>query len=228
MQNLLSRGITFLTYCIADKISARRSIPSAGYSGLGYRPQNYKPDLSDYTAYITIRCRFLRSPRGRAALLYGGLISRLALATETSWNAVLRGPIASDSLFASGICLWDGHTTSAYWDDCLTENELDLICGVYHMATEQRDPNLFNGEQTTTLSWWPRPQSYAPSAMNVGWWTPIWESWYQKHLHRLESGLGAVASHTAWKHNLKLERKLPPYVEVLEKCSADILAVLRP
>ncbi|KAJ7851571.1 hypothetical protein B0H13DRAFT_1643942, partial [Mycena leptocephala] len=192
---------------------------------LGYRPLNYKPDMRDYRSYVAVRSRFLLSARGRAALLYGGIIGRLAR-SEVSSEEVLRGP--SDDVLIDGICLWDGHSTAAYWDDRLTGEEVDLICGVYHVATGQYDGNLQNGEQTATLSWWPRPHSFAASGINFGWWTPMWETWYQKRLRQLENGPGTLATHTQWKHNLKLERRAPPYTEAIEKCAADILATLRP
>ncbi|KAJ7132400.1 hypothetical protein C8R44DRAFT_537595, partial [Mycena epipterygia] len=61
------------------------------YSGLGFRPANYKPDLQDYHTYVSIRRQFLRSPRGRAALLYGGIVGRLARSV-VSEDEVFRGP----------------------------------------------------------------------------------------------------------------------------------------
>jgi hypothetical protein len=64
--------------------------------------------------------------------------------------------------------------------------------------------------------------------MNVGWWTPMWEAWYQRRLQQVESGNGILANHNKWKHNLKTERKAPPYIEAAERCAAHILEVLRP
>ncbi|KAJ7857376.1 hypothetical protein B0H13DRAFT_1641034 [Mycena leptocephala] len=126
--SLLARGITFLACCRSTSTSsARTGIRRRGYSGLGYRPLNYKPDMRDYRSYVAVRSRFLLSARGRAALLYGGIIGRLAR-SEVSSEEVLRGP--SDDVLIDGICLWDGHSTAAYWDDRLTGEEVDLICGV--------------------------------------------------------------------------------------------------
>ncbi|KAJ7882171.1 hypothetical protein B0H13DRAFT_1629592 [Mycena leptocephala] len=131
--SLLARGIAFLTCCRSANTSpARTGIRRRGYSGLGYRPPNYKPDMRDYRSYVAVRSRFLLSARGRAALLYGGIIGRLAR-SEVSSEEVLRGP--SDDVLIDGICLWDGHSAAAYWDDRLTDEEIDLICGVYHVAT---------------------------------------------------------------------------------------------
>ncbi|KAJ6471320.1 hypothetical protein C8R47DRAFT_988280 [Mycena vitilis] len=132
-ENLLSRGMSFMTCCRSTITSpAPSKLQRRYYSGLGYRPPNYKPDMRDYQVYVAIRQRFMGSPRGRAALLYGGIVGRLAR-SEASMEEALRGP--SDDALVEGMCLWDGRSPFAYWDDCLTQQEIDLICGVYHVAT---------------------------------------------------------------------------------------------
>ncbi|KAJ7079664.1 hypothetical protein C8R43DRAFT_910075 [Mycena crocata] len=133
MENLLTRGMTFLTCCRFTQCSMiPSSRPSHRRTGLGYRPLKYKPNLTDYAAYVSLRDNFFQSPRGRAALMYGGIIGRLARA-EAYAEDVFRGP--SGNVLIDGICLWDGRSRSAYWDDALTQDEIDLICGVYHVAT---------------------------------------------------------------------------------------------
>ncbi|KAJ7833894.1 hypothetical protein B0H13DRAFT_1653562, partial [Mycena leptocephala] len=132
IESLLARGIQFLV-CSRSKKLPSTKLPSRNlYSGLGYRPQNYIPDAHDYKSYVGIRNQFLLSPRGRAAVLHGGVVGRLARAV-VSIDDVLRGP--TDDADIDGICLWDGHSQSAYWDDYLTEQEINLICGVYHIST---------------------------------------------------------------------------------------------
>ncbi|KAJ7675588.1 hypothetical protein DFH06DRAFT_977454 [Mycena polygramma] len=132
IEPLLARGMRFRVCFRATK--DRTPTPPARrlYSGLGYRSPNYKADAQDYQAYVTIRDQFFLSPRGRAALLHGGLIARLAR-PMVSDEDVLRGP--TDDATVDGIRLWDGRSPSAYWDDSLTDHEIDLICGVYHVST---------------------------------------------------------------------------------------------
>ncbi|KAJ7655792.1 hypothetical protein DFH06DRAFT_992353 [Mycena polygramma] len=132
IEPLLARGMRFRVCFRATK--DRTPTPPARrlYSGLGYRSPNYKADAQDYQAYVTIRDQFFLSPRGRAALLHGGLIARLAR-PMVSDKDVLRGP--TDDATVDGIRLWDGRSPSAYWDDSLTDHEIDLICGVYHVST---------------------------------------------------------------------------------------------
>jgi hypothetical protein len=132
---LLKRGIPFNT-CIRGPCPTQlqRQIQSH-YGGLGYRPQNYRPDYIDYKAYECLRNQFLLSPRGRAAMLAGGIVARLAREV-VRLEGVCIGP--SDGVLESGICFWDGKQSSAaYWDDKLTEDESDLICGVYRVDTGQ-------------------------------------------------------------------------------------------
>jgi hypothetical protein len=138
---LLHRGIAF-NICIRGPAYAP-PIPRLlyRYGGLGYRPQGYKPDHIDYAAYESLRRRFLCSPRGRAAILAGGIVARLAR-EDVRYEDVCNGP--SDSVFENGICLWNGKESSlAYWDDQLSEDELDLICGVYRVDTGRQTTNQF-------------------------------------------------------------------------------------
>ncbi|KAJ6579919.1 hypothetical protein B0H10DRAFT_1835021 [Mycena sp. CBHHK59/15] len=188
------------------------------HSGLGFRPRNYQPDRRDYETYVAIRNQFLSTPRGRAALLYGGIVGRLAREAVSN-DEVMKGP--SDDAPITGICLRNGSSMAAYWDNQLTEEELDLICGVYHIAT-------VGGRQVMTVSWWPKPSAFTLSGLNVGWWTPECESWYQKRVRQIEGFTAKLSTHADWKHNLKLERQCLTYSEAVEKCSAQILSVLRP
>jgi hypothetical protein len=129
---LLHRGIAFNTFIHANAGQpARLIIPR--YSGLGYRPVNYQPTIHDYQSYECKRNHFLRSPRGRAALLAGGLIARLAR-DVVNFDDVCYGP--SDEFYRDGFCLKDEKYLSfALWDDYLTEDEQDMICGVYKVDT---------------------------------------------------------------------------------------------
>ncbi|KAJ7117840.1 hypothetical protein C8R44DRAFT_791501 [Mycena epipterygia] len=206
MEKLLSRGIAFRTCYRAEY--------STGHRHLKARQPPHYSGLGDYQFYVAVRRSFLRSPRGRVALLYGGIVSMEEVFRESSDDALI-----------DRSCLWDGHSTSGYWVEHLKEEEIDLICGVYHVSTGQRD---IHGPQTSTLSWWPRPPAFNASGINVGWWTPMWETWYKRRLQQVESGNGILATHTEWKSNIQLQRKAPPYTEAVEKCAANILAVLRP
>ncbi|KAF8143414.1 hypothetical protein K438DRAFT_1633654 [Mycena galopus ATCC 62051] len=132
IEKLLGRNIQFLV-CFRSR-TIQHSLPSVRrqYSGLGFRPKDYHPTVADYQSYVSIREQFLLSPRGRAAKTYGGIVGRLACTTVAD-EEVLRGP--TDDADMDGLCLWDGQSNYAYCDDYLTEEEIDLICGVYHIST---------------------------------------------------------------------------------------------
>jgi hypothetical protein len=161
---------------------------------LGVRSAACNPDAADYAAYEVARDRFLLSPHGRAALLKGGIVWRLAM-EFLSPGIVLAGP--SDIASASGYIM---HLLGIgdFCDDDLSEDELDLICGVYRVYTGNAvlipdDVNSLNcciegsGDQVSHLSWWPKHSTWVKSLFNVGYWTPLAEDWFQKRLAEIRS-----------------------------------------
>jgi hypothetical protein len=131
---LLKKGASFNTAVSAIDLPTSISCPSPErFVGLGFRDADYKPDAFDYAAYEERRTTFLLTPRGRAAMMQGGIVWRLAKETlEDRWNDVVQGP--TDSVRSTGeeLKLVDGRSL---WDDRLTTEELNLICGVYKQAT---------------------------------------------------------------------------------------------
>ncbi|KAJ7085985.1 hypothetical protein C8R43DRAFT_965154 [Mycena crocata] len=231
---LLSRGIPFRLCLHEKRIQPPPCLPMKNngikrvnvFSGLGYRPKDYKPDLRDYKGYVALRSNFLRTPRGRAALQYGGIVGRLAR-FEVPDDEVIVGP--TNSVFITGACWRDGENMGSFCDDELTADEIDLICGVYHISTGQCDSGSSNiDEQTSTQSWWPKPAAFEISDMNVGWWSPLCEEWFQKRLQQIASGTATLPTHARWKHNLKRDRKFPIYMKGLEQQAALAVASFRP
>jgi hypothetical protein len=127
--NLLTCGTPFLTL---KPLSPRTvALPRPSFT-LGWRREGYKPDVKDYAAYVHLRDSFLREPHARAALLKGGIVWRLAVDSLSSADA-LAGP--SQHVLDYGTCV---HTEDGdLWDDDLSEDELNLICGVYKVFTGQ-------------------------------------------------------------------------------------------
>ncbi|KIJ24889.1 hypothetical protein M422DRAFT_119477, partial [Sphaerobolus stellatus SS14] len=93
---------------------------------LGIRSPEYQPVMTDYQAYILLRNIFLRSPRGRLALLSGGILWRLAIEVIGD-DAVLGFPSEKD-MYIEDIILSTERT--CYGRERLTNDEIDLICGV--------------------------------------------------------------------------------------------------
>ncbi|KAJ7668605.1 hypothetical protein DFH06DRAFT_982938 [Mycena polygramma] len=152
----------------------------------------------DYAAYQQRRVAFFHSPRGRAALCAGGIIGRLARARVPD-DRVSLGP--SDEVFQTGVRLCDGQGQTAYWDDMLSVDDIDVICGVYVVATDK------DGLQKKTISWWPKPDIFSSSGLNVGWWSPDCERWFQKRSREIQSQHAELFTHNEWKHKLRFIQK---------------------
>lgn len=115
--------------------------------GLGWRPKGYKPDGLDYLVYENkVRDFLMDSSRARAALMTGGIVWRLAMEFigEDGLKSVLEGP--SDRVSQNIFSTCRGKTASdnaperfAWWDDSLTNKEMDLICGTYKVYTGKYD-----------------------------------------------------------------------------------------
>jgi len=131
--DLLS-GLRSLRTCIrAPPRSTCFTTARTWSSALGYRPKYYQFTEVDYYSYLTTLEDFFHSPRGRAALLKGGIIARLAEQFIT-FEDVGHGP--SDDVLQFGHCQKSsGDPSLGYWDDELTVEEIDLICGVYRVDT---------------------------------------------------------------------------------------------
>jgi hypothetical protein len=124
---LYSRGIAFKT-CLVINYRITHDRPAV--IGLGYRLSGDVPSTRDYATYENIRNKFLSTPRARAALLKGGIIWRLARDVIPE-AAVLSGPSAEVYKTGQQIECESG----ILLDDELSEDELNLVSGVYKVFT---------------------------------------------------------------------------------------------
>ena len=106
---------------------------------LGWRSPDFRPDGWDFKAYETRAIDVLSAPRGRAALLHGGIIWRIAveLLGQGGLSDVLRGPSAD--IWRHGREVHEDGGKSWY-EDALTTYELDVISGVYKVYTGETHP----------------------------------------------------------------------------------------
>ncbi|KAJ7437513.1 hypothetical protein FB451DRAFT_1152562 [Mycena latifolia] len=223
--HLRQLGVEFRV-CIRDSPCQAPLLPRPPrFSGLGFRPKSYRPTPLDFRAYETHRDRFLKSPRGRAALFAGGIVGRLARQIVNPDLASL-GPSAE--VFQSGVCLWDGaSSTASYWDDSLTEYEVDLICGIYEVGTG-RVSKFRDDTQTTRLSWWPTPSSFKASGLNIGWWSPACEEWLQKRLDDIKNGKADLKTQKEWTSNIRFFAACRKVGHANEDLAAEYLSHLLP
>jgi len=130
---LVNEGIRFHTLQPLPPRPSVKSNIGAVRSSISIRVRDYKFGLEDYHAYVQERARILSSPRGRAALLEGGLIGRLAKEHLGHHSAAL-GPSSAVTQRRQGFSFTDADDIT-YWDDRLTDDEIHLICGMYHCYT---------------------------------------------------------------------------------------------
>ncbi|KAJ3883958.1 hypothetical protein GG344DRAFT_16757, partial [Lentinula edodes] len=134
VQRLIQEGFSFNT--LSPYLPPTNQVPPPQRRSvvLGRRPSNFNPGLAEYLAYEYRRNSFLRSTRGRAAILAGGIIARLARRIVDE-NDVFDGPTDKALHGQQALCVWDRTQHAAFWDDNLSEDEVDLISGSYEVAT---------------------------------------------------------------------------------------------
>ena len=77
--------------------------------------------------------RLLSSPQGHAALLEGGIIGQIAK-EHLGHNSAALGPSSAVMIYCQGFSFMDAAGVM-YWDDQLTDDEIHMICSVYHCYT---------------------------------------------------------------------------------------------
>ena len=129
-RELLNHGIRFST------LLPVRPLPSfvGPVITVPVRLPGYEFTQDDYYAYEQQRAALLSDPRvARAALLRGGIVWRLAVAT-LSFDDVLEGPTTAATLQRRGIIIRSENSVDLC-DDGLSQLELDIICGLHHCLT---------------------------------------------------------------------------------------------
>ena len=142
----------------------------------------------------------LNSPRGRAALKEGGIVWRLAM-EDLQQDAIFNGPTE----MRSQVFITDGLEC---YDDVLTDQELEIICGVYYVGTG-------HDNQASHKSWWPKAAQFAN--WDLGWWTPVQEQWYQQRKALILEGKADLKNGTQWRASLKVTRA---YTKTMKKVEA--------
>ena len=161
---LLSNGIPFRTLRPLGGAAGVNCWPLTDFP-IPIRFPNYQFTTHDYAVYLRDRESLLLQPRGRAALLQGGIVWRLALET-VGMEVALEGPSSDVTDYRFGISFSSGDLDSGvrYWDDELTNDELILLCGGYRFYTgmscyfcpKGRTSCIAGqGIQTAYKSWWP-------------------------------------------------------------------------
>ncbi|KAF8868722.1 hypothetical protein BD779DRAFT_1396287, partial [Infundibulicybe gibba] len=77
-------------------------------------------------------------------------------------------------------------------DELLSEEDEDVICGVYRTYTGVVK------DQVSDRSWWPKTHTWEKSGYNVGYWSIDCENFYQRRLEEIKSGQGPATA-TEWR-----------------------------
>jgi hypothetical protein len=132
-RRLLERNIPFRTL-LALPCSPRQKTIAQPYTPSSHREKKHKFTVADFEAAM-LRCQAVLSlPQGRAALLRGGIVARIAK-EYLSVDGVLAGPSLEVTAHRVGYLGSSGTTDILYCDDELTENEIAAICGTYTLYT---------------------------------------------------------------------------------------------
>ena len=163
---------------------------------LGIRLKGYSFTREDYDEYLRRRNHLLRGHKGRAALMHGGIIARIAREI-TEPAAVLDGPIYGDDV----ICEYND---LFFVDDQLTKSDKYIICGVYFTQTEQspEGETLVNGA-IRELSWWPQDSLWTSMGCYLlTEWTQLAEVFFEKRIHFLQTKL-TIFGVSEWRPTLR-------------------------
>ncbi|KAG1875736.1 hypothetical protein F4604DRAFT_1680624 [Suillus subluteus] len=232
-RNLLEKGIAIKTLLpMSIPPHTRRPLTELHTYSLGHVPPpndhmlpRFRPVYADYIVYEQHRHEFMNQPRARAAVLHGGLIWRLAL-HSLGFN-VLPSVLDGISREAVPFGLMPDINGQTYFDDELSEEEVDFMCGTYYVHN--------NDGNVEIVSWWPRPQAWAASGLNVGFWSGRCESWFQLRLGNIRKGVSrerhtftddANGPMTAkqWKGSLKFNPGTSKMMKNIEAACCSFLA----
>ncbi len=149
-----------------------------------YRVKGFQLTRDDYTSYVGRRKQIFRSNEVlRAALKHGGVPWRLAM-EEGPEDFVTSGP-SSRVTEVGGFYKTEGG--DELWDEMLTDDQMDVICGVYKVERAEDAANSekrgdSRGRLTEHVSWFPKDASWKGSGLDVGFWSADAESWYQRRV----------------------------------------------
>jgi hypothetical protein len=201
---LLEHGIGFTTWYKFSgyKQSLVEDPPYRCLLGWRLKIPGQHLNYTDYLAYEHTRTQFFDKRRARAALKHGGILWRLAidsLGISGAASLVFEGP-DSQPRYRSQCTIPEG-SRDIFYDEMLTQSEIDLICGVYM----QYDGAQFGNP--THISWWPRPYIFSNSGLNFGCWTPFNERWFQGRLNAIREGMQKPLSSSEWRRNSIYQKK---------------------
>ncbi|KXN93408.1 hypothetical protein AN958_00327 [Leucoagaricus sp. SymC.cos] len=216
---LVSNGIPFRTLQRRDTLQRApvdRIVPSL----VPWRLNDHVFDSTDWEIYRK-QCRSVMSlRRARAALLRGGFVWRIGL-DFMDLSEAARGPWGIHEVSSHIFSVTDSGGIE-YIDDELTQDEYDVLCGIYRSYTG------FNG-QVAQLSWFPSLSMFEGSGLDNGRWTLQADDLFERRIqsiHNKEGGLpnfNAPLSATRWRDRVHGYADARRANKQLEKWSKDFI-----
>ncbi|KAI0743260.1 hypothetical protein BC629DRAFT_1296985 [Irpex lacteus] len=159
---------------------------------MGVLPHGLQLSLQDYIAYNATLRVLLAGPLGVAALQSGGIIWRLAIGVRGGILPVQE--VLHSSEGATHVATIHGAKFVAHK---VSLRDAYKIVGTYRVL------NAHSTEQASIISWWPLPDVWAGSEMDVGFWSSKAEQWFQRRCAELLVGKAKAKTNHAWRKDLK-------------------------
>ncbi|KIM35115.1 hypothetical protein M413DRAFT_79731 [Hebeloma cylindrosporum] len=163
------------------------------YTPRTYRLDNHAFTKADFDVAMLACQAVLTSPQGRAALLRGGIVGRIAK-EYLSKDGVLDGPSIEVTAHRVGYLAPSAQGNGIrFCDDQLTEDEIAIICGTYSLYTP------FAG-QVAVWSWFPLPSAWEATRSGCNWleWTERCEEIFNNIIDDIQDGRAKPKSNAAW------------------------------
>ncbi|KAI0740292.1 hypothetical protein C8Q76DRAFT_608364 [Earliella scabrosa] len=177
---------------------------------LGRRPYDFKKYAAkeEYRNYEVRARALLNTPRGRAALLQGGIIWRIAmeLLGQDAIERAISGPSSDCHLY--GKEFMPPSRQLPCYDDQLTEDEMSLIIGAYVIPHRQ---GRWQNRQPVTVSWWPSRKQWERYYGAAGYWTPACETWFLTRLDGMRSSDIRLRNGQEWYDRLTQHKPARPF-----------------
>jgi hypothetical protein len=132
-RDLLGRGFRFFTFSPVSSIPKHEPFPNNNLKR--YRPDGHQWTEADYESWVGAVKTFLRSNRGRAAYMRGGIVWRIAMEFSLP-DDVLFGP-SHKAKQGLGVIRQDS-SKNYFVDDSLSAEEIDFLCGVHYVYVKGR------------------------------------------------------------------------------------------
>ncbi|KAG1722729.1 uncharacterized protein EDB91DRAFT_1088023 [Suillus paluster] len=208
--SLFERGINFTLVFNAQVAHPSFARPRTVFESI-LRPHGWLPDKYEYADYENRRGRLLNLPHVRVAVAQGGILWRLC--KQELASDIPNGPSKDVQFFADT----SPDAPKRYLSDTLSDDEINILCGVYHIATGR-------GNQTAISSWWPTPKQWSSSGLDVGYWNHSAENVFQSRLKAIREGRAELRGAKQWKSEMSYYKNpTRKFIGAVEKECIDFL-----